>query len=110
MTDRNENVDMSTGVSTVVDDHGDGTGVRTVYAPDGSVLSTEALTGLPIPEPPQADPLVEVLAAATTVQAAADRLAAGGTSVDSIAEVRGVLAPALSALASALAAVVPTEG
>lgn len=32
-------------------DHGDGTGTRTVYRPDGTVASTQALTGLPV-EPP----------------------------------------------------------
>ena len=29
-------------------DHGDGTGTRTTYNPDGTVASTEALTGLPV--------------------------------------------------------------
>lgn len=29
-------------------DNGDGTGTRTVYNPDGTVASTEPLTGLPV--------------------------------------------------------------
>jgi len=39
-------------VSDLVD-NGDGTGTRTHYAPDGTVTSTEAVTGLPIPVPDQ---------------------------------------------------------
>ena len=34
-------------------DHGDGTGTRTYFAPDGTVTSTEAVTDLPIPVPDQ---------------------------------------------------------
>lgn len=29
-------------------DHGDGTGTRTIYGPDGQVVSTEQVTGLPV--------------------------------------------------------------
>ena len=43
-------------------DNGDGTGTRTVYNPDGTVASTEPLTGLPIPEPEPVDPLTTLLA------------------------------------------------
>lgn len=32
-------------------DHGDGTGTRTLYGPDGTVTSTEEVDGLPLPEP-----------------------------------------------------------
>ncbi len=32
-------------------DHGDGTGTRTTYRPDGTVDTVEQLTDLPIPEP-----------------------------------------------------------
>ena len=32
-------------------DHGDGTGTRTVYNEAGQVVSTGAVTGLPIPDP-----------------------------------------------------------
>jgi hypothetical protein len=34
-------------------DNGDGTGTRTVYDSNGNVTSTEQLTGLPIPVPPE---------------------------------------------------------
>ena len=46
-------------------DNGDGTGTRTVYDADGNVTSTEQLTGLPIPESPEpepVDPLTTLLA------------------------------------------------
>lgn len=33
-------------------DHGDGTGTRTTYAADGTVESTETVSGLPLPGPP----------------------------------------------------------
>ena len=49
---------------TVTVDHGDGTGTRTTYRPDGTVDTVEQLTGLPIPdpEPPADDPLAAVTA------------------------------------------------
>lgn len=44
-------------------DHGDGTGTRTTYRPDGTVDTVEHLTGLPIIEPePAADPLAAITA------------------------------------------------
>ena len=44
-------------------DHGDGTGTRTTYRPDGTVDTVEQLTGLPIPEPePADDPLAAITA------------------------------------------------
>lgn len=49
-------------------DHGDGTGTRTLYGPDGQVTGTEALTGLPIPDPPAADPAAAVLTAVQTAR------------------------------------------
>ena len=49
-------------------DNGDGTGTRTTYGPDGQVTGTEALTGLPIPDPPAADPAAAVLAAVQTAR------------------------------------------
>lgn len=50
-------------------DHGDGTGVRTTYHPDGTVDTVEQLTGLPIPEPDPdpPPPLDEVFAAVPVV-------------------------------------------
>lgn len=38
---------------STLQDNGDGTGTRTHYAPDGTVTSTEAVTGLLIPVPVQ---------------------------------------------------------
>lgn len=49
-------------------DHGDGTGTRTTYRPDGTVDTVEQLTGLPIPEPEAADdPLAAITALLTQV-------------------------------------------
>ena len=41
-------------------DNGDGTGTRTTFHPDGTVDTTEQLTGLPIPPPPEPDPLADL--------------------------------------------------
>jgi len=49
-------------------DNGDGTGTRTTYGPGGQVTGTEKLTGLPIPDPPAADPAADVLAAVQTAR------------------------------------------
>lgn len=68
--------DHSTGVRTVVIDNGDGTGTRTVYAPDGTVTSTEELTDLPIPEEPPPDPVDELRAQVGAQQALIDDLLA----------------------------------
>jgi len=46
-------------------DNGDGTGTRTLYGPDGQVTGTEALTGLPIPDPPAAEALATAAEALT---------------------------------------------
>ncbi len=44
-------------------DHGDGTGTRTTYRPDGTTATVEQLTDLPIIEPePAADPLAAITA------------------------------------------------
>ena len=40
-------------------DHGDGTGTRTTFHPDGNVDTVEQLTGLPIPPPPEPDPMAD---------------------------------------------------
>lgn len=45
-------------------DNGDGTGTRTTFDADGNVTSTEQLSGLPIPQPPEPSP-EEKLAAVT---------------------------------------------
>ncbi len=41
-------------------DNGDGTGSITFYAADGTVVSSQALTGLPVEEPAPLDPLVQL--------------------------------------------------
>ena len=53
--------------TTTLVDHGDGTGTRTLYGPDGQVTGTEKLTGLPIPDV-AADPAAAVLAAVQTAR------------------------------------------
>ena len=40
-------------------DNGDGTGTRTTFHPDGTVDTVEQLTGLPIPPPPEPDPMAD---------------------------------------------------
>lgn len=57
------------GVLVAVEVHdGDGTGTRTVYDSNGNVTSTEQLTGLPIPVPPEptAEERLQTLLAALT--------------------------------------------
>lgn len=48
----------------VITDNGNGTGTRTVYDENGEIVSTEQLTGLEIPQPPEPSP-EEKLAAVT---------------------------------------------
>ena len=67
-------------------DNGDGTGTRTVYDSNGNVTSTEQLTGLPIPVPPEptdGEKLATLLAALTDAQSLEEirdaAAAAGGT-------------------------------
>ena len=59
-------------------DNGDGTGTRTVFDADGNVTSVEQLTGLPIPEPPELDPVealqAQVQAQQATIEALLDAL------------------------------------
>ena len=57
-------------------DHGDGTGTRTTFHPDGTVDTVEQLTGLPIPPPPEPDPLVDLQAQLAAQQALIDELLA----------------------------------
>ena len=40
-------------------DNGDGTGTRTTFHPDGAVDTVEQLAGLPIPPPPEPDPMAD---------------------------------------------------
>ena len=55
-------------------DNGDGTGTRTTYLPDGTVDTVEQLTGLPIPPPPEPDPLVDLQDQLAAQQALIDEL------------------------------------
>ena len=57
-------------------DNGDGTGTRTTYLPDGTVDTVEQLTGLPIPPPPEPDPLVDLQDQLAAQQALIDELLA----------------------------------
>ena len=43
-------------------DNLDGTGTRTTFHPDGTVDTVEQLTGLPIPPPPEPDPMADMQA------------------------------------------------
>ena len=58
-------------------DNGDGTGTRTVYDADGNVTSVEQLTGLPIPEPPEPDPVEALQAQVAELTAALEALLGG---------------------------------
>ena len=57
-------------------DNGDGTGTRTTVLPDGTVDTVEQLTGLPIPPPPEPDPLVDLQDQLAAQQALLDELLA----------------------------------
>jgi len=63
-------------------DNGDGTGTRTTFDTDGNVTSVEQLTGLPIPEPPEPDPVEALQAQVQAQQETIDALLAalGGDS------------------------------
>ena len=62
-------------------DNGDGTGTRTTFDADGTVDTVEQLTGLPIPPPPEPDPLMDLQAQVAAQQATIDALldALGGS-------------------------------
>ena len=55
-------------------DHGDGTGTRTTFHPDGTVDTVEQLTGLPIPPPPEPDPMADLQDQLAAQQALIDEL------------------------------------
>ena len=57
-------------------DNGDGTGTRTTFHPDGTVDTVEQLTGLPIPPPPEPDPMVDLQDQLAAQQALIDQLLA----------------------------------
>ncbi len=74
--------DAEMRLESEVVDNGDGTGTRTVYDADGNVTSVEQLTGLPIPEPPEPDPVEALQAQVQAQQETIDALLAalGGDS------------------------------
>ena len=62
-------------------DHGDGTGARTTFLPDGTVDVVEELSGLPIPEP-DPEPAVGLAAQVETLTAQVDALLTAQAGVD----------------------------
>jgi hypothetical protein len=51
-------------------DYGDGTGQHIRFNPDGTVASTEDVTGLPIPQPADPDPVAVLQAEVAELRAA----------------------------------------
>ena len=68
--------DLEGNVVERIVDNLDGTGTRTTYLPDGTVDTVEQLTGLPIPPPPEPDPLVDLQDQLAAQQALIDELLA----------------------------------
>ena len=68
--------DLEGNVVERIVDNGDGTGTRTTFHPDGTVDTVEQLTGLPIPPPPEPDPLVDLQDQLAAQQALIDELLA----------------------------------
>ena len=58
-------------------DNGDGTGVRTTFDQNGNVTSTEQLSGLPIPQPPEPSDAEKIASLQATVDALLDALTGG---------------------------------
>lgn len=89
-------------VLEMVTDHGNGTGHRTTYHPDGTVATEADLTGLPIPAAPELGLELgpEAAAALATLAAIpADQLAAAVTAGAQFAERAGDLYAALEEIA-----------
>ena len=62
-------------------DNLDGTGTRTTFHADGTVDTVEQLTGLPIPPPPEPDPMADMQAQLAAQQ---DQLAAQQALIDEL--------------------------
>ena len=62
-------------------DNGDGTGTRTTFHADSTVDTVEQLSGLPIPPPPEPDPLADMQAQLAAQQ---DQLAAQQALIDEL--------------------------
>lgn len=58
-------------------DNDDGTGTRTTFDADGNITSTEQLTGLPIPQPPEPSDAEKIAELQATVDALLDALTGG---------------------------------
>ena len=74
-------VPTPTTTFTPTGDNGDGTGTRTTFHPDGAVDTVEQLTGLPIPPPPEPDPMADMQAQLAAQQ---DQLAAQQALIDEL--------------------------
>ena len=70
----NETIFVNGAIVEQTVDNLDGTGTRTTFHPDGNVTSVEQLTGLPIPPPPEPDPLVDLQDQLAAQQALIDEL------------------------------------
>ena len=82
-------------------DHGDGTGTRTTYHPDGTVDSVEQLSGLPILEPFIPSQTPEQVAVEVIREEIDLRLSP--SDVNSIAEVKAAIRDGLDAASQRLA-------
>ncbi len=74
-------LDVQNQVVEQVVDNGDGTGTRTTFHADGTVDTVEQLTGLPIPPPPEPDPMADMQAQLAAQQ---DQLAAQQALIDEL--------------------------
>lgn len=59
---------------SVTVDNGDGTGIRTTFDEDGTVVSVEELSGLPIPTPPEPTDAEKIAALQQQLDALLDAL------------------------------------
>lgn len=64
-----EETNASTGVRITVVGNGDGTATRTTYDPQGQPTGSEQVTGLPIHDPPVADPAAVLAAVGASLAA-----------------------------------------
>ena len=76
MSDIDHHLDEQGLLAWTLEHHGDGTGSRTTYTPEGEVESVEELSGLPIPPPPEPDPMADMQAQLAAQQALIDELLA----------------------------------
>lgn len=79
---RIDTYDHSTGERSETVNNGDGTGVRTTFDADGNVTSTEELTDLPIPQPPEPTPEEQLAAVTARLDAIAPERSPGDVPAD----------------------------